>query len=460
MIAAFVLAGVGARAKELPYQGLDYVRAVRNMDMYANRTEDAFAAELAVQYKSLALFKSVVRRDSEGANHFARKAILAYHGDRIRPDTIYNRGIPMGAITEISNAYDDMTRFLATSLRETYPQLVAEGQAKLDCWSDSLSRGESARQTDECRGRFMKARDMMLAKLEEDCNSSCEVAAKPEPAKKPTIRLFNGELPPIPKWPANSLIANKPPKPSMMKWNSGDSIAIAEAQGEIGMLRAALARIEAELAKVREDQATKDGTDSIMAQIAALDERVESLKDNGSEDIMAQLDSISSQLDDMAGRLNSPSSCGCAAEASCPPCAAETITIERQPEPDYKFVEPDDYIEEEIFDRPSDLLPFEIFFDWDKDNVDYKFLPQIRDITEKALLSKESIIIRGHTDTSGTKAHNLDLSRRRALNVAKVLEDSGIDSDKIVIEAMGEADLKVQTPPGVKKPENRRAVIQ
>jgi outer membrane protein OmpA-like peptidoglycan-associated protein len=203
-----------------------------------------------------------------------------------------------------------------------------------------------------------------------------------------------------------------------------------------------------------------------MAQIAALDERVESLKDNGSEDIMAQLDSISAQLDEMAGRLNSSPACGCQSETSCPPCEAETITVERvsepefEPEPEYTFVAPDEYIEGEIFDRPSDLLPFEIFFDWDKDNVDYKFLPQIRDITEKALSSKESIIIRGHTDTSGTKAHNLELSRRRALNVAKALENNGIDNDKIIIEAMGETDLKVQTPSGVKKPENRRAVIQ
>ena len=126
----------------------------------------------------------------------------------------------------------------------------------------------------------------------------------------------------------------------------------------------------------------------------------------------------------------------------------------------YNQMNQDDYMEEEIFDEPSSLLPYEVFFDWDKDNVDYKFLPQLKDIVNKALSSKETIIIQGHTDTSGDENYNKDLSNRRALAVAKIIESLGIPSSKITIQAMGSTDPKIPTEIGVKKPENRRVVIK
>jgi outer membrane protein OmpA-like peptidoglycan-associated protein len=441
-----------AGALAAPYESLDYVRAIRNMDFYGTRTDDAFAAELAIQYKSFALFRAAIRDDRDSANHFARKAVLAFHGERVRPEDIYSLGVPASALTDLAGAYDDLNKLLSTDLRAQYPQLVAEAQVKFDCWASGLAQGESGRQLGECRSRFMKARNLLYEKIDEEskCGSSCEVAVTLEP-KASRVRRFDGRLLQIPRWPDSALVANNPPKPKLMEWKASDSLAISEAQKEIDALKAMLARIEAALAKNTAEQATKAQAEDILAQIAALDERVESLRDNGAGEILDQLDSIEERLAEIAD-------CACAGDActGCP--VAEAVIVERVPE--YKVVAKDDYIEEEIFARPSDLLPFEIFFDWNKDKVDYKFLPQLKDITDKALLSKESIVIRGHTDTSGTSAYNKDLSRRRALAVAKVLEGYGIEHAKIVIEALGETDLKVATPPGVKKPENRRAVIQ
>jgi outer membrane protein OmpA-like peptidoglycan-associated protein len=451
-------ASAAARAKVPPYASLDYIRALRNMDFYSTRSDDAFAAELAVQYKSYALFRATVRDDRDGANYFARKAILAYHGERVRPEDVYGGGISEREITEIADAYDDLTRLLLTDIRAKYPQLAAEAQVKFDCWIDSLKNGEGRRQVSECRSRFMTARNFMLEKLDEEsgCDNSCAVAVRLRPEKKETVRRFDGRLPPMPRWPDAAMVSNNPPRPGLMKWNASDSLAVSEAQKEIAELKAMLARIEAELAKTRAEQATRAQADDIIAQIAAMEIRMDELRDNDTADIMDQLAAMEASLAEIAARLDG---CGCPGGGSCPACgASETMLVERVPE--YRIVAGDEYIEDEIFDRPSDLLPFEIFFDWDKDKIDYKFLPQLRDITDKALLSRESIVIRGHTDTSGTPAHNRDLSRRRALALGKVLEEYGIPREKIVIEALGETDLKVETPPGVRKPENRRAVIQ
>ena len=453
---AMLAAPVAARAKVPPYASLDYIRALRNMDFYSTRTDDTFAAELAIQYKSYALFRAAVRDDRNGANYFARKAILAYHGERVHPEDVYDRGIPAGAITELAGARDDLAKLLSTDMRAKYPQLAAEAQVKFDCWTDSLSTGEGKKQVSECRSRFIKARNFMLEKLDEEsgCDKSCEVAIKLRPEKE-TVRRFDGRLIPIPSWPDAALVSNNPPRPALMKWNASDSLAVSEAQREIAEIKAMLARIGADLAKARAEQATRVQADEIIAQIAALEARMDDLRDNGAAEILEQLDSIAESIAGISERMDA---CGCASgDGSCPACP-ESVLVERVPE--YKVVDRETYIEEEIFAPPSDLLPFEIFFDWDKDNVDYKFRPQLKDITGKALLSKESIVIRGHTDTSGTPGHNRDLSRRRALNVAKILEDYGIAHEKIIIEAMGETDLKVATPPGVKKPENRRAVIQ
>ena len=127
---------------------------------------------------------------------------------------------------------------------------------------------------------------------------------------------------------------------------------------------------------------------------------------------------------------------------------------------DFPYVTEEEVVEMEIVDRPSDLLPFELFFDWNKSNVDYKFLPQLKDIAEKALISKESIIVQGHTDASGSHEYNKKLSHDRAENVAKILYGYGIPKQKIIIQGVGETEPKIPTAKGVKKPENRRVVIK
>jgi OOP family OmpA-OmpF porin len=67
--------------------------------------------------------------------------------------------------------------------------------------------------------------------------------------------------------------------------------------------------------------------------------------------------------------------------------------------------------------------------------------------------------VTGHTDTVGSDAYNMRLSRRRAESVAAELEKQGVPSAEIAIVAKGKHDLLVPTADGVKEPQNRRVQI-
>jgi outer membrane protein OmpA-like peptidoglycan-associated protein len=69
------------------------------------------------------------------------------------------------------------------------------------------------------------------------------------------------------------------------------------------------------------------------------------------------------------------------------------------------------------------------------------------------------IIIVGHTDTVGSRAYNQRLSERRALAVKNEMVRAGIDEEQIATVGRNFADPIVPTGPGVREPQNRRAVI-
>jgi len=65
----------------------------------------------------------------------------------------------------------------------------------------------------------------------------------------------------------------------------------------------------------------------------------------------------------------------------------------------------------------------------------------------------------GYTDTVGSDAYNMRLSKRRAEAVQAELVKQGIPADEIAIYAKGKHDLLVATGDGVKEPQNRRVSI-
>lgn len=69
------------------------------------------------------------------------------------------------------------------------------------------------------------------------------------------------------------------------------------------------------------------------------------------------------------------------------------------------------------------------------------------------------IEVAGHTDSTGTPAYNLALSRRRAEAVAAELVNRGVARQAIAIQAFGETKPLVATADGVREPQNRRVEI-
>jgi OmpA family len=69
------------------------------------------------------------------------------------------------------------------------------------------------------------------------------------------------------------------------------------------------------------------------------------------------------------------------------------------------------------------------------------------------------IVVTGHTDTSGSAAYNLELSRQRAEAVANELIRQWVPATDITAVGRGEEDLLLPTPDGVPEPRNRRVEI-
>jgi iron complex outermembrane receptor protein len=101
-----------------------------------------------------------------------------------------------------------------------------------------------------------------------------------------------------------------------------------------------------------------------------------------------------------------------------------------------------------------------VFFDFNKSDL----TPQAKDIVDTAAKNASAnkvtqLTVTGHTDTVGSDAYNMRLSRRRAESVAAQLEKDGVASSEISIVAKGKRDLLVPTADGVREPQNRRVQI-
>ena len=74
--------------------------------------------------------------------------------------------------------------------------------------------------------------------------------------------------------------------------------------------------------------------------------------------------------------------------------------------------------------------------------------------------NKTIVDVYGHTDNTGSDAHNQDLSQRRAVAVATVLANQGIDQRRFYIEGKGETDPIASNANETGRAQNRRVEIQ
>jgi outer membrane protein OmpA-like peptidoglycan-associated protein len=103
---------------------------------------------------------------------------------------------------------------------------------------------------------------------------------------------------------------------------------------------------------------------------------------------------------------------------------------------------------------------FMVFFDFDKSNL----TPEAREIVSAAVKTAKDrgavrIVVTGHTDTVGSFRYNQALSERRASSVKAEMMRQGMEGAMIATVGKSFSDPLVPTGPGVREPQNRRAVI-
>ncbi len=109
---------------------------------------------------------------------------------------------------------------------------------------------------------------------------------------------------------------------------------------------------------------------------------------------------------------------------------------------------------------PAVARSYMVFFDFNKSDLTQQAVAIVDQAARNATPAKATeLVVTGHTDTVGSDAYNMRLSRRRAESVAAELEKQGIKSSEIEIVAKGKQDLLVPTKDGVREPQNRRVTI-
>lgn len=106
-------------------------------------------------------------------------------------------------------------------------------------------------------------------------------------------------------------------------------------------------------------------------------------------------------------------------------------------------------------------MPSNITFTTDSASIQPAFYPTLNSV---ALVLKEYnqtlVDVYGHTDSTGSDQHNLDLSRRRAASVADYLVAQGTSGERFAVIGVGEAQpiASNATPEG--RAQNRRVEIR
>ena len=433
-------------AEDIATPTVDYVE---RLDVYSAPHQDSFLNQLAMNYRSYAIYNARTSGYPEMGELFAQKAVAAFSGELPFPETLENWPVDDAETSFALNAaYNDLIEQLQNDASETQPELTAEVQAKYDCWLSATASGQDATAA-QCQERFEKAlialRDCKGGKVisktrpepvtEGPKTVAQEVSFYPEtrtmmhgtgtPAREGVIIVNNVNVP-------EHLINPVPVQPMVFNQNIyGGDKHVSNSGNEIdarslGVVNAMSGEcpcsvsdgatpcdcaVEQEIPMVNDDLVTREEfVDMMMA-------------------MREELAAINARLDDLQA------------------AAGEKTMIKVQQIP----LEPKQHIMEEVF---------EVRFDFNKATIK----PEYRELIEKlASATQENknikVSVVGHTDTVGTQSYNYALGGRRAEAVQKMLIQYGIPASQIVAVSAGEEDLAVPTPDNTPNAENRRVRV-
>lgn len=102
---------------------------------------------------------------------------------------------------------------------------------------------------------------------------------------------------------------------------------------------------------------------------------------------------------------------------------------------------------------------YRIYFDTNKSAVDAAGRAAIADAVAAYNRGAKEVIVVGHTDTVGSAAYNLKLSKARADSVRQALVNAGVPNDKILEKYYGKEHPLVKTGDNVPNAHNRRVLL-
>ncbi|MEE1110599.1 MAG: hypothetical protein UIH99_00115, partial [Alphaproteobacteria bacterium] len=147
------------RAYDMEYYGpvdtptVDYVES---LDVYSAPHQDSFLNQLAMNYRSYAIYNARTSGYADMGELFANKAVAAFSGDVPFPESMENWPVENEQESfELYSAYNQLMDQLKNDASYTNPELAAEAQAKFDCWLSASASGQIAT-AQECRDRFQK----------------------------------------------------------------------------------------------------------------------------------------------------------------------------------------------------------------------------------------------------------------------------------------------------------------
>lgn len=414
---------------------VDYVEA---LDVNAAPHKDSFLNQLAMNYRSYAIYNARTSGYADIGEMFANKAVAAFSGETPFPESLDNWPIAdEQEVYALYTGYNDMIEVFYQDATIENPKLAAEVQAKFDCWLSARASEQHAT-ANQCKERFMKS----LATLR-DCDNGRVVEKKisknnsvkpitennvyyPETSGMDAMRgasrsrdgvivVNNINIPenlikpvPVPvqeQVPAQQQVAGRPMPVVLNQKIYAKGSSCACSGDDLNC------ECSEEIPTVNEELVSRQ---EFINMMMAMRSELKAIND--------RLDKIQAMSGDKT-----------------------MIKVQQIP------LEPQQRVMEEIF---------EVRFDFDKSTIkpEYKALiEQLATATQENKNIKVSVV--GHTDTMGSKNYNYALGGRRAEAVQKMLIKYGIPASQIVAVSAGEEDLKVPTPDGVANAENRRVRV-
>jgi outer membrane protein OmpA-like peptidoglycan-associated protein len=150
-------------------------------------------------------------------------------------------------------------------------------------------------------------------------------------------------------------------------------------------------------------------------------------------------------------------------DQNCPNLQAETTPplpnriAEASPPP-----RPTEYVAEASppAQAPEYVKTFVVFFDFNKSSLTADARGIVAEAVRMAKLTGPvRIVVTGHTDMVGSNRYNQALSERRAMSIKGEMDRLGLDGVVILTTGKSFSEPLVTADPGVREPQNRRAVI-